>query len=228
MDVGSIIYITDDEWQTTAFDGVTEGTLRWTNNMGAVVPAGTVLIFSNVDNLGSGANAMGANIGLLEDEEAGFSLFQFTGDIVYAYMGTRVAPVFLAAFTFIPTGFVDNGNDLPSTGLTDGTTAINLSALNGGGTPDGAKYIGLRTATNMSDYLANLNNAANWLFNDDGESLLVYDDTEFIGTPTAITFSALTGESSNALPAFLVGVVALLLVSGGLFVLRRNRGHNLL
>lgn len=174
---GEYIYFTDDEWNGTAFEDVNEGTLLWTNDTGATISAGTVLILTDVDN---DANAsFGASVGSLTMDETTFNM-SGAGDIVYAYSGTRGVPEFIAAFTNDPVGFEESPATLTNTGLTEGSTAINLSAFsdtNGTGTsPDGGEYIGPRNFANFNEYLTAINTASNWEFEEtDGELLLPLD-----------------------------------------------------
>jgi hypothetical protein len=149
------IYFTDNEYIGGAFN-TGESYLQW--NSGATsLSAGQVVRFSTIDN----ATTLAASVGTLSRVavagSANYGLSQ-TADTVYAYQGTSAtAPTaFLAA---VSSGlFSATEGPLAGTGLTVGTTAIQLSSSS-----DFGQYNGARTGqSSFAGYLALVNNVANW------------------------------------------------------------------
>lgn len=146
---GTTIYFNDQEWQGSAFNSG-EGQVAWTAT--ADVAAGTVVTINNLAT--TPTSALGS--------VTGTTSLGGDSEIVYAYIGAPFAPTaFLAAIA--NDGFAQSGGTLAGTGLVEGQTAIDLS--NGGSKPgeDIAVFNGARFGvTRFADYLAAINNPANW------------------------------------------------------------------
>ncbi len=134
------IYITDKEWNGTAFtSGETE--LTWLAPAEGVAP-GTVVVID--------ATALTANVGTVQGSKLDFNQ---TAEAVYAYLGTSLAPT--TFLTALNTG--DHTALLDNTGLSNGVNAIfNLRK-----DADIALYIGPRSGLNSwAEYKALLLNTA--------------------------------------------------------------------
>ncbi|WP_435255335.1 T9SS type A sorting domain-containing protein [Tenacibaculum sp. A30] len=172
------IFFSDDELNGAGgFVDFNEGNLEW-NTGGAVISAGTVVTFTDTDS--SINPGFGSSIGSLSSAGAGGTLnLAASGDALFAYLGTVEAPtIFLAGIQ----NEAGNYGDLTGSGLTEGSTFINLFET---GNPDGGKYIGPRTGLGAySAYLTEIANITNWLIDiDNGENLLPLDNTAFKVTP---------------------------------------------
>jgi len=154
---GETIYFEDNEWNGTGFADTNESAFSWTSTTS--IAAGTIV---QIDNIGTGTistntgtvttpvTGRGSNRGLAAGDE-----------VLYAYQGAPGAPT-----TFITAvangGFNTTTNGLlTGTGLTAGTTALDLSTVDDDA--DVGAYNGARSGqTSFSAYLTLINNAANW------------------------------------------------------------------
>lgn len=151
LPANTTIYFRDDEWGGAAFRDAAESSYAW-NTGTAIIPAGTVIVFSDITNgptvnVGTVAPANATNRGTGNSDEA-----------IFFFIGTDVNT---------PTRFlfaVSNGTvaaamgTLDGTGLVAGTTALVLRS----GTDIG-QYKGPRTGTNKEGYLAAINDVlVNW------------------------------------------------------------------
>lgn len=170
---GSTIYFTDKTWDGSAsFPGTSEGTLQWntgTNN----IEAGTIIIFTDVDN-SSNVN-YGVSVGDLSSPDAGFNI-SGSGEVLFAYVGSLDIPT-----TFLTGIYNSNSSitdELNNTGLTAG---INFLHLNNSSSPDGGYYAGSRSNQNSySDYQSQIYSSINWSTNaSDGESFLPFSEEVF-------------------------------------------------
>lgn len=176
----STIYFTDEESNGAgAFVGTGEGFLNW-NTGGALIPAGTVVVFTDV-----GLTSRSATFGTVVIE-AGGGAFNLAagGDVIFAYTGTD---------PFTPTTFIagiqnepNNFGNLANTGLVEGTTFVTFNDPSGNANPDGGAYNGPRSGLgSFAAYRAATMDYTNWSRNDtNGEALLPYDTTAFIVIPT--------------------------------------------
>jgi len=154
---GETIYFEDNEWNGTGFADTNESAFSWTSTTS--IAAGTIV---QIDNIGTGTistntgtvttpvTGRGSNRGLAAGDE-----------VLYAYQGAPGAPT-----TFITAvangGFNTTTNGLlTGTGLTAGTTALDLSTVDDDA--DVGAYNGARSGqTSFSAYLTLINNPANW------------------------------------------------------------------
>jgi hypothetical protein len=184
----TIIYFTDRE--SDGFGGLTtgEGTLIW-NSGSRIIKAGTVIIFSDVDN-GSNPN-FGASIGALE-ETGSFSLPTSSKDGIIVFKGTDAnTPVtFITAIQIgnnisVLGPYDSDGITLSNTGLKVGSS---IMVFDDSATPDGAHYNASRSnLTSFSDYFAQISDdSTNWIniINGDGESLLPFSQEAFVTNVT--------------------------------------------
>ncbi|MCY7274215.1 MAG: hypothetical protein LH702_10845, partial [Phormidesmis sp. CAN_BIN44] len=154
---GETIYFEDNEWNGTGFVDTNESAFSWTSTTS--IAAGTIV---RIDNIGTGT--ISTNIGTVTTPVTGRGTnrgLAASDEVLYAYQGTPGAPT-----TFITAvangGFNTTTNGLlTGTGLTAGTTALDLSTVDDDA--DIGAYNGARSGqTSFSGYLALINNAANW------------------------------------------------------------------
>ena len=157
---GDTIYFQDNEWTGSAFN---TGESSFSFTATAAIAAGTIVTINGIatgaatSNLGTIAYTDSSNLGL-----------SASGEIVYAFTGaSATAPgVFLAAIA--NGGLTPTGVTLAGTGLVEGASALNLGTLSAGG-PDIATFIGPRSnEASFAAYADDINNAANWNFQDGG------------------------------------------------------------
>ncbi|XHX78745.1 MAG: choice-of-anchor I family protein [Stenomitos frigidus ULC029] len=159
---GETIYFEDNEWNGTGFIDTNESAFNWTST--TPITAGTIV---RIDNIGTGTIA--ASTGTVTTPVAGRGTnrgLAASDEVLYAYQGTPGTPTtFLTAVA--NSGFSATNGLLTGTGLTVGTTALDLSAVDPGA--DIGAYNGSRSGqTSFSGYLASINNAANWQTQDAG------------------------------------------------------------
>jgi hypothetical protein len=148
------IKFTDNGQQTIDYNINDEGIVTWTATTD--LNCGTEIIIED-----TGSNTYSASFGTATETGAGFAL-STEGDQILAYQGPDITPAFIYAVTFDSTGWLDADNTqtttLPS-GLTDGTTAINLSEA------DNAIY-NCTFNNNESLILAGISNIVYWTTTD--------------------------------------------------------------
>lgn len=182
----SKIYFTDNEWTGTAFN-TGESYSSWTSGA-AVISAGTVIRFNNIDT-----TLLGASVGTYQREavsgSTNYGLSQ-TSDTIYAYTGTSAtAPTsFLAVVSSGTLGTAADGY-LTNTGLSMGAGAIQLS-----NSSDFAQYNGARAGqVSFAGYKTMVSTAANWQDLGDGSFATTVPNT------TAFTISAVPEPESYAM-----------------------------
>ncbi len=112
----TVIHFSDNEWDGDSFNNTNEGEATWTNDTGGVITEGTVLTFT--DMTGTPTASQGSMSG--EDIDLNASNEQ-----LWAYLGTATVPTtFLSGIA--NDDFTQNTNTLTGTGLTIGTTAIEI------------------------------------------------------------------------------------------------------
>lgn len=162
------VYFTDNEPQAGGGLNGGEGFIVW--DLDVNVPAGTIIVFTEID---SPAN-MAANIGDLTDGSGSLNLAT-GGDALFAYLGTSETnpTTYLAGVQ----NEIGNQGDLTDTGLTEGTTFVTFTTS---GSPDGGVYTGNRSGeTTFADYLPLIGNPSFWNTNNDGTSLLPFSEEVF-------------------------------------------------
>ena len=177
------IYFTDNEWNGSAFNDLNEGELTWTYT--SILSAGSVVVLSDV------ATSPSANVGSISG--SGFNLgasnewfYALTSFPATSYVSN---PTFLAAFAN------DAGSGwLTSTGLTEGTTAVDFNDDN-----DGYQYTGARTGeTSLADYRTLIYNTSNWsIETSNGENILPINTTSFSAGAAATPGISLGSVSGN-------------------------------
>jgi hypothetical protein len=151
---GTVIHFTDNEWTGASFNSG-EDTWSWT--AGQDIKAGTIVTLDGLN-----ATSATSNLGAISFDSAAPADLQPFNEIVYAYIGDPNAPTaFLSA---IANGtFATGGATLAGTGLADGVNAVSFSSVSSNA--EIATYVGPRLGhTSFSDYLADINNPSNWLF----------------------------------------------------------------
>lgn len=183
------IYVTDDEWDGATFAG-TEGGVEWSHT--ADVPAGTVLVFTNVQT----SSGIGVNIGTVTR----ISAFNPGGadEVLYAYLGTAFGSptVFLSALS--NSGFTPTNGVLTSTGLVAGQTAVEIT----GGEDVGVYNGNTDCNTTDADCAAMIATVADWATQDGS------GDQSIDGTFPDFPQDVPTGWSGAALPVELVSFEA--------------------
>jgi hypothetical protein len=193
------LYVTDNEWTGTAFN-TGEGTLSWASGA-AAIPAGTVLLFSNLsDTMG----LRSANIGTLTPATAtGVANFGVSNESVFLFEGTSgTAPTKLLNVAM--NGLVPaSAGTLMGSGLVENFSAqLFLAGV------DIAGYRGVRTGLDKASYITAINDfATNWGSQDSaGDQHLDgrFPDVPFnsaiftISTSDLTPPAALSGTLSNA------------------------------
>jgi len=181
------IYFTDNEWNGSAFNDLNEGELTWTYT--SILSAGSVVVLSDV------ATSPSANVGSISG--SGFNLgasnewfYALTSFPATSYVSN---PTFLAAFAN------DAGSGwLTSTGLTEGTTAVDFNDDN-----DGYQYTGARTGeTSLADYRTLIYNTSNWsIETSNGENILPINTTSFsagVAVTPGITVGSVSGNTNES------------------------------
>lgn len=174
------IYFRDDEWQNPGFN-TGESIIVW-NSGGAIIPAGTVVAFSNINPtqdtpivVSIGSAAITGNRGISNENDAIFAYLGTNADTPTTFLGA-ISNNGVAANTF---------GTLAGTGLAVGTTALSLT-----GEVAVAVYTGPRTGISRACYPSVLNNAVNWLAqpNSSGDQSIdgIAPDLPF--STTALTF----------------------------------------
>ncbi|MEQ9307675.1 MAG: hypothetical protein RJQ14_27435, partial [Marinoscillum sp.] len=136
------IFFTDDEWNGSSLT-TGEGTLEWT--ISSLIKAGTVVSFNSV-NVNSSETV---SVGSLAEVSGGFSP-NADNEAILAYVGTLGSPTdFLAGIS--NDDFAASGVDLTGTGLTIGTHAVELDAVDSDA--DIGEYDGTREGT-LSELLS--------------------------------------------------------------------------
>lgn len=171
------IYFTDREVNGTSGLEASnvEGTLAW-NSGATTIPAGTVVIFSNVDspnNVGYGVSH-----GTLTTPDLGFN-FAMSGDGILAFIG----PDEISPTTFLA-GIQNIQNPTSDAGIGFGdTTGLNLTCaaytITRNTSDDGGAYInGFGNRNSYKDYLLDLKDIDNWnTETSNGSDVLPFDDT---------------------------------------------------
>ena len=145
------IIFTDNEWDGSAFT-VGEDELTWT--ISSLITAGTVVTFSSVDT-----GTPSVSVGSLSGSDMNLTN---SNEAIFAITGSQASPTaFLAALT--NDDFVAAGASLSNTGLTVGTTAIELDAVDAD--TDIAEYTGSKIGT-KSELQTSINTGSNWTTQD--------------------------------------------------------------
>lgn len=160
---GEVLYLTDQEWDGTAFN-TGESAFTWTAGAAGVAQGEVVLIndisTTPVSNLGTVTYIDSANVGVSNSDE---TIYVFQGSNVGA---TMTPTTFITAVTNDPGAAFANGS-LDNTGLAYGTNAANLALVDLD--LDIAAYTGSRSdQSSFAAYGTILNNPspATWNFQD--------------------------------------------------------------
>ncbi len=191
---GTVLYFSDNEWNGTTWTDFNESTFALT--LTSTVSAGSLI---TIDAINTAANTV-SNVGTVANVAGGGGSRGLgnSGEQVYVYIanaGTPLAPTaFLAAVS--NDGFTGGNGTLSGTGLATGTSAIDLGSVDAGA--DIGAYTGARgNQTSFANYLASINNAANWVTQD------ASGDQSADGTAPNVPFSSLA--FSLASPAQTIG-----------------------
>ena len=171
LPAGTVIYFTDRRWLGSSFEAngpgssaPQEGTLTWTVPSGGI-SYGTLVSFDNVSSgsLTVSAERNGATVPAGSATRTGSFDLEQAKEVIYAYTGAINAPTtFVAAVA--NEGFTTANGALTGTGLTAGSTAVNLGAVNAGA--DFGVYqplVGGSTFTTRTAMLNAVNDPSNWI-----------------------------------------------------------------
>ncbi|MBC6399836.1 MAG: hypothetical protein GDA37_02275, partial [Ekhidna sp.] len=164
------IFFTDNEWDNDLTDdnslwNTGEGVLTWT--IDADIPAGTVVLFSNVDTT-TPTPSMGtiSRSGRFDPAQR--------NDAIWAYTGTPMVPTPLAAinngmrdgtFAFVSNSSLISSSLITGSGLTIGTHAFNGQQIMNN--QDVLEYIGHRSVEmSYAAYLPEIMDMSNWRVDD--------------------------------------------------------------
>jgi hypothetical protein len=171
LPAGTVIYFTDRRWLGSSFEAngpgssaPQEGTLTWTVPSGGI-SCGTLVSFDNVSSgsLTVSAERNGATVPAGSASRTGSFDLEQANEVIYAYTGAINAPTtFVAAVA--NDGFTTANGALTGTGLTAGSTAVNLGAVDADA--DFGVYqplVGGSTFTTRTAMLNAVNNPSNWI-----------------------------------------------------------------
>lgn len=153
----TVLKFTDNGWITSTNTFRTgEGIITWTSPT-TLISCGTIIFINNADS-----SSVSSTIGMVN--YAGSFNLSTEGDQILAYTGNETSPSFLAAINFANGGWsVDatsaNTSAIPP-GLTDGTHCLHAGNFNNG------KYNIVSISDEQSDLLTSINNALNWIGDD--------------------------------------------------------------
>ncbi|MDX2038725.1 MAG: hypothetical protein SFX72_18915 [Isosphaeraceae bacterium] len=146
IDANTTIYFSDNEAISTTGFNAGESHSTWITGA-AVIPAGTVVRFSAVDQVNRAAS-----IGSFSS--VGDSGLNATTETIYAYLGINAT----MPTTFLAGISTEGATNLTAAGLTNGTNAVILT-----NSTDFAEYTGARSgAAAFADYKSLVFDAANW------------------------------------------------------------------
>jgi hypothetical protein len=171
---GTTIYFTDNEWTGGA---INSGESGWSWTAIGDVAAGTVV---TIENIGSGT--ITTNIGTVTFFDTSGRGLAVDNEAVYAYIGTSPTQptAFLAAVA--NDTFSSAGGSLAETGLTVGTSALELATKDADA--DFAAFNGSRNnQADFADYASIVNDPLNWITQDGS------GDQSADGTPPDSPFS---------------------------------------
>ncbi|MBO6524926.1 MAG: T9SS type A sorting domain-containing protein [Balneolaceae bacterium] len=179
-------YFSEQVWDGTNLTGT--GWFTW--NTGQVISQGTVVIFNDTDAGGSRS----VSIGTLPSSSGTINL-NVTGDAFWVYTtDSSTDTTFITAIATVSSEF----DNIATTGLTEGTNAIDISG--GSGSPDGGFYVGTRLSLNFSNFSSLVNDENNWTTTTgDGNDFLPYNSTAF-ATSSTISISGDAGWRMLSLP----------------------------
>jgi len=167
------IFFTDDEWNGSAFVDNNEGTFELT--LTQALSAGTQVV---IDGPTDGVTGV---TGTLNQSDSSFNM-SGSGDSIYAFTGTRLAPTFL--------GFITTTSDTaPSSGAD-----LDLSGFSG---TDVFAYTGIVAGeTLFTDYVSLVQDSGNWTAQGDGsgsQSASFAPPGDFSVVPEPGTYALLSG-----------------------------------
>ncbi len=154
----TVIHFSDNEWGGAAFNNTSEGEATWTNDTGGTIGEGTVLIFTAMESTPA------ASLGSMSGETINLNT---TNEQLWAYLGTATVPTtFLSAIA--NDDFTQDSNTLTGTGLTIGTSAIEIDD-SGMSDEDVAVYDGNNHCDSLTQVQCQMQIAdvtTNWSFED--------------------------------------------------------------
>lgn len=163
------VYFTDNQPNASG-DGNSgsEGVLLW-NTEGVVLPKGTVVVFTDVDN---GNNEdFGSSLGGLSVVNAGFNI-SASGDVVYATYGNPDNNTVAVWITAIQNSNVGVETNFNVTGL---SVDSNYLVIDDTSSKDGGQYSGVRNGKSITEFKSLILDEKNWQTNtSDGESILPF------------------------------------------------------
>ncbi|MFT5725796.1 MAG: hypothetical protein ACI9JN_002925 [Bacteroidia bacterium] len=177
---GTTIKFIDEEWTGSSFYSSTgEGENTWTNSTGSYVQKGSVIVIQNADNNPT------VNIGSVSESDAGFNIASTSADQIFAIVGSRASPTFIAMIghTTLPNNGTGNVQTMGGTGLSIGTHAIHRTKE--------SLYQGSNSCgSNLSSCLQMIYSDSNWT---DLSTTVTYPNsliTSFGGTVLPVTLAS--------------------------------------
>ena len=179
---GTSIKFIDEKWTGTSFYSSNgEGENTWTNNTGSTIDKGVVIIIENADNNPT------CNIGSVTESDAGFDIASSSADQIFAIVGSRSSPTFLAMIGHVslPNNASGAVQTLSGTGLTSGVTAVHQTGE--------SLYDGSTTCnSNVTACLQMINNSGNWSGLTSSITFPSDVDTLFDGSVLPVTLTSFT------------------------------------
>ena len=148
---GTVIKFIDEEWTGSSFYSTNgEGENTWTNNTGSYLSKGTVIVVENANHNPS------VNIGSITESNAGFDIASSSPDQIFAIIGSRASPTFLAmaGYTTLPNNGTGAVQTLSGTGLVEDSTGMYLSTEK--------MYTGSNTCGSLCSCHTMIHDNANW------------------------------------------------------------------
>lgn len=221
------IHFNDNEWNGLAvgsggaFNSATETEMTW-NSGGAIIPAGTTIVFRETDN--NGNPFFGAYVGAtLTGTLRGNLILAAGNEVVYCFLGTdSISPsVFLTAFA--NDGFNVTKGQLTNTGLTDGVNATSLAF-----DIDVAEYRGITTGNKAQLQLA-ISDPTHWITDNGGGDQSNNGGADF--PPTIFTYTLILQPTKPIVTSSTCGFIGIsdtaispLLVNSASLWFKANKG----
>lgn len=173
---GEELYFTDNGWFAIGGFRTNEGVLKWTNNTGGTIGAGTVISYQE-----------SADLGIMTSESGSLAL-SGSGDQLIVYgdaAGTNLIYGFHADGTWDADATSSTTSALPPFGTADGSFELNPER-------DNAVYTGVRTGLTIAQYKTLIGDISNWSTSD---SDLALNTTDFsiVPEPSSLALLGLGG-----------------------------------
>ena len=193
---GTTINFTDCGWNhSTGFNTTdVESHIAWSTSNS--IAAGTIVVVTTYN----GNSIPTASTGTITGDKM---LISIAGDQVFAYQGSKTAPVFIAGISFNQNSFIQPGSDFDGASTSNSTTALpegltmELNAVHvytntTFAEQDNSRYAGTLTAGTKLALMKELNKRVNWELNDLTAFTLSPFPKTFTVTASSLVISPIT------------------------------------